>query len=70
MDGTENTTEPQTDGNGEIITPSEEPDEEVISYDGGLGLPEDGGSAMVIDPMPEDVTNVAAPGPGETEPGE
>lgn len=70
VDGTENTTEPQTDGNGEIITPSEEPDEEVISYDGGLGLPEDGGSAMVIDPMPEDVTNVAAPGPGETEPGE
>ena len=48
-----------------------EPEEEVISFDGGLGLPEmDLGTTITIDPMPEGVTDVAAPGPGEKTPGE
>lgn len=67
----EKPTEPETDADGNIIEPTEEPDEEVISFDGGLGLPEmDLGTTMTIDPMPEGVTDVAAPGPGEKTPGE
>ena len=54
-----------------IIEQEEEPDEEVISYEGGLGLPEmDTETAITIDPLPEGVTDVAAPGPGEKAPGE
>ncbi len=71
--GTEKPTEPETDANGEMIPPETEPDEEVISHEGGLGLPEvDYEHIVTIDPMPEkeSVTNVAAPGPGETEPGQ
>ncbi len=64
-------TVPETDEAGNIVEPETEPDEEVISYEGGLGLPEvDLGTAITIDPMPEGVTNVAAPGPGENTPGE
>ena len=63
--------EPETDAEGNVIEPEKEPEEEVISFDGGLGLPEmDLGTTITIDPMPEGVTDVAAPGPGEKTPGE
>lgn len=63
-------TEPQTDENGEVIVPEEEPEEEVITYEGGLGLPDDApGAAMVIDPITDNVESVAAPGPGDALPG-
>ena len=61
----------ETDANGEPIVPTEEPDEEVISFDGGLGLPDDvPGISMEIQPMPETMANLEAPGPGEAVPGE
>lgn len=68
----EETSEPQTDENGEIVeTPTENLDEEAIPYEDGLGLPDNAaGNATVIDPIPETVTSVAVPGPGESVPGE
>lgn len=68
---TEEPTEPETDEAGNIIEPETEPDEEMIPFEGGLGLPEvDFGTAMTIDPIPDGVTSVAAPGPGDSVPGE
>ena len=62
--------EPQTNADGETIPiPDEHPEEEMIPYDDGLGLPDnmpDGGS---IEPSSGAVTNVPAPGPGEGAPG-
>lgn len=65
-------TEPETDANGETIeVPTEQVDEEVILYEDGLGLPDNiAGETMSINPIPESVATVAAPGPGEVSPGE
>ena len=64
-------TVPETDENGNVIEPTEEPDEEVIPFEGGLGLPDNvPGIGMEIQPMPETMENLGAPGPGEASPGE
>lgn len=48
-DGTAETTEPETDADGNIIPKETEPDEEMIPYDDGLGLPDSaaGGAAAI-----------------------
>ncbi|MBQ7796470.1 MAG: penicillin-binding protein 2 [Lachnospiraceae bacterium] len=65
-------TEPETDADGNPIeVPTENYDEEVIPYEGGLGLPDShAGGSSVIDPIPEGVTSVDTPAPGEAAPGE
>lgn len=64
--------EPQTNEAGEIVETTENPGEEAVPYDDGLGLPDSvagGGSQGYIESMPESVAEAMAPGPGEAEPG-
>ena len=62
--------EPATDENGETIPmETENPGEEVIPYEGGLGLPDSMPGGSVIEPMPGDTQIMEAPGPGEQSPG-
>lgn len=64
------TMEPATDENGETIPmETENPGEEVIPYEGGLGLPDSMPGGSVIEPMPGDAQIMEAPGPGEQSPG-
>ena len=64
------TMEPTTDENGETIPmETENPGEEVIPYEGGLGLPDSMPGGSVIEPMPGDAQIMEAPGPGEQSPG-
>ena len=68
----ESSGEPQTNEGGEAVETTENPGEEMVPYDDGLGLPDNaagGGSQEYIETMPENVTEAMAPGPGEAEPG-
>lgn len=59
------TTESETDADGNIIEPETEPDEEMIPYDDGLGLPDNSAGGSVVIPVPE---TMGSSEPAETEP--
>ena len=68
--GTEAPSEPETDENGETIPATEPPDEEMIPYEDGLGIPDSMPGGGTIEPSSGAVQPGEAPGPGENSPEE